>query len=56
MRARSGLWELWVGNDPGPPGPEGVTLRSRLHSVGRTAARGDFDFVTSGNETEVYNT
>ena len=21
MRARTGLWEPWVGNDPGPPGP-----------------------------------
>jgi len=20
MRARTGLWEPWVGNDPGPPG------------------------------------
>ena len=22
MRARTGLWEPWVGNDPGPPGPK----------------------------------
>jgi hypothetical protein len=21
MRARPGLWEPWVGNDPGPPSP-----------------------------------
>ncbi len=23
VRARPGLWEPWVGNDPGPPGPWG---------------------------------
>jgi len=25
MRARPGLWEPWVGNDPWPPGPQAVT-------------------------------
>ena len=24
MRARTGLWEPWVGNDPGPPGPKAL--------------------------------
>ena len=24
MRARTGLWEPWVGNDPGPPSPQQV--------------------------------
>src|SRR4051812_26199237 len=39
MRARTGLWEPRVGNDPRRPDPEKATSRARLHSVGRTDAR-----------------
>jgi hypothetical protein len=34
MRARTGLWEPWVGNDPGPPGPKPVNgSPGRVHSA-----------------------
>ena len=38
MRARTGLWEPRVGNDPRRPGPESATSRAELHSVGPTDA------------------
>ena len=35
MRARTGLWGPWVGNDPGPPGP-------RLSTAAVALGRADF--------------
>jgi len=32
MRARPGLWEPWVGNDPWPPGPTHFASVSQLPS------------------------
>src|SRR5947209_6467660 len=32
MRARTGLWEPWVGNDPGPPG-QAQTRRCSLRAA-----------------------
>jgi hypothetical protein len=37
MRARTGLWEPRVGNDPGPPGPNRVAPISLRASVQSTA-------------------
>ena len=33
MRARTGLWEPWVSNHPGPPGPPSVWSWTKLHEV-----------------------
>ena len=35
MRARTGLWEPWVGNDPGPPGQ----IRHSVPSVTQLGTR-----------------
>jgi hypothetical protein len=37
MRARTGLWDPRVGNDPGPPGPNRVAPISLRASVQSTA-------------------
>jgi hypothetical protein len=39
MRARPDLWEPWVGNDPGPPGPMRVTERGIRPAKGPFCAR-----------------
>jgi hypothetical protein len=33
MRASTGLWEPWGGNDPGPPGPKQVKFADRCESL-----------------------
>ena len=38
VRARPGLWEPWVGNDPGPPGPRAVGRGCQSASVSTFAA------------------
>ena len=39
MRARTGLWEPRVGNNPGPPGPTRATAASQAATVLSTGAR-----------------
>ena len=44
MRARTGLWEPWAGNDPGPPGPEKRrTPRGDARNVATSDGRKDHD-------------
>jgi hypothetical protein len=40
MRARPGLWEPWVGNDPWPPGPTYETDDSKLTQIAGITAGG----------------
>jgi hypothetical protein len=35
MRARTDLWEPWVGNDPGPPGPSALGVTDTQTVKGR---------------------
>ena len=37
--ARPGLWEPWVGNDPGPPGQQHYQRRNRQARVSHTKTR-----------------
>ena len=62
MRARTGLWEPWGGNAPGPPGPTRVFLlmflerilpcRARFQTAsGRTFAIPSSDFTITTRST-----
>jgi len=35
MCARTGLWEPWVSNHPGPPGPHAVSASAKSQRCGR---------------------
>ena len=45
MRARTGLWEPWVSNHPGPPGPpaRNETLSGYVYGQLRTLDTADAD-------------
>jgi hypothetical protein len=43
MRARPGLWEPWVGNDPWPPGPREEKDDSKLPQIAGITAGGVHD-------------
>ena len=52
MRARTGLWEPWVGNGPGPPGRRGGASEPVLAVLGGKGVGGCLEFGLSGAQIE----
>ena len=40
MRARTGLWEPRVGNDPGPPGPNAICIDANSQKLDNPTRQG----------------